>query len=72
MKILIADDDLYHNKLLQMQLSKWDYDIVSVQNGQEALDILSEPEGPKLAILDWMMPQMDGITVCREIRGKSN
>ncbi|MCA9730935.1 diguanylate cyclase, partial [candidate division KSB1 bacterium] len=33
---------------------------------------LSEPDGPKLAILDWMMPQMDGITVCREIRGKSN
>lgn len=55
-----------------MQLSKWNYDVVAAYNGREALEILLEADGPKLAILDWMMPEMDGIAVCREIRSKAN
>ncbi|KAA3614014.1 MAG: diguanylate cyclase [Calditrichaeota bacterium] len=71
MKILIADDDKYLNKLLQMRLSNWGYNVIAVNNGREAMNILLEEDGPKLAILDWMMPEMDGINVCKEIRSKA-
>ncbi len=68
MKILIADDDQYLNKLLQMRLSKWGYEVMAANNGTLALELLLQDDGPKLAILDWMMPEMDGISVCSEIR----
>jgi two-component system cell cycle response regulator len=68
MKILIADDDASSVLYLQDMLGEWGYDVVVAENGVQALDILSEPDGPTLAILDWMMPGMDGIDVCRKIR----
>lgn len=68
MKILIADDDDVLRHVLQATLSKWGYEVVIARNGLEAWRILQAEDAPKLAILDWIMPGMDGIEVCREIR----
>jgi diguanylate cyclase (GGDEF)-like protein len=71
LRILIADDDDVSRRLLQAILIKWGYDVVIACNGMEAWQMLREVNAPKLAILDWMMPGMDGIDVCREIRKRS-
>jgi phosphoserine phosphatase RsbU/P len=71
MKILIADDDSVCRSLLESVLLKWGYDVVVCADGPEALLTLQQEEPPDLAILDWMMPGMDGTTVCRSIRNLS-
>jgi two-component system cell cycle response regulator len=68
MKILLADDDTTSLRLTQGLLQKWDYEVIEAKNGMEALGILKGPGGPRLALIDWMMPEMDGPTVCRELR----
>ena len=69
MRILIADDDAISRKMMGMMLRQMGYEVVSAVNGREALDKLMEMDGPRLALLDWMMPEMDGPEVCRRIRG---
>ena len=68
MKILIADDDPTSVLFLEDMLTEWGYEVVVAADGPAAARILADPEGPLLAILDWMMPGMDGIDVCRSIR----
>ena len=68
MKVLIAEDDSISRRLLQAALVKWGYDVVVTTDGQEAWKILQAPDPPTLLILDWLMPQMDGIEICREAR----
>ena len=68
MRILIAEDDVVSRRLLQTHLTKWGYQVVVCTNGAEALDALRRDDAPPLAILDWMMPEMDGVQVCREVR----
>lgn len=68
MKILIADDDSVSRRLLEKTLQRAAYEVTSVANGQEAVDTLNRPDAPRLALLDWMMPGLDGPAVCREIR----
>lgn len=68
MKILIAEDDPVSRRLLEAFLSKWGYDIVVTSDGSEAWEILNEPEAPSLVISDWMMPNIDGLELCRKIR----
>jgi DNA-binding response OmpR family regulator len=68
MKVLIAEDDSISRRLLQAALAKWGYDVVVTTDGQEAWRILQGPEPPALLILDWLMPHMDGIEICREAR----
>jgi diguanylate cyclase (GGDEF)-like protein len=68
MKILIADDDTLSLRLLQKTLERAGYEVTAVKNGRLAADEMCRPEGPRLALLDWMMPELDGPAVCREIR----
>ena len=68
MKILIADDDPTSILYLEDMLTEWGYDVVVALDGPAAARILAEADGPLLAILDWMMPGMDGVDVCRTIR----
>lgn len=68
MKILIADDDPVSRCLLEKTLEREGYDVVAVGNGQSALQQLSLPDGPRLALLDWEMPELDGPSVCRGVR----
>jgi two-component system cell cycle response regulator len=67
-KVLIAEDDPVSRRLLEASLSKWGYDVVVTCDGREAWEVLNEPEAPSLVISDWMMPNMDGLEVCRKIR----
>jgi len=66
--ILIAEDDPIFRKLLQSRLQNWGYRVVAVKDGIEAWDILQQSTPPDLLILDWMMPGIDGIELCRRIR----
>lgn len=68
MKILIADDEPVTLRLLELSLRRWGYEVVIAKNGSQASQILLSPDAPKLAILDWMMPGMDGPQLCQDIR----
>ncbi|HSA24010.1 MAG TPA: response regulator, partial [Myxococcota bacterium] len=68
MKVLIAEDDLVSRRMLEALLSRWGFQPVLATDGQQALDLLGQPGGPLLAILDWMMPVLDGVEVCRRVR----
>jgi len=68
MKVLIAEDDSISRRLLQAALVKWGYDVVVTTDGREAWKNLQAADPPTLLILDWLMPQMDGIEICREAR----
>jgi two-component system cell cycle response regulator len=72
MKILIADDDRVTRGLLARRLTKWGHEVVACADGSQAWDILSKKDAPRLAILDWMMPGMDGVEVCRQVRRAPN
>lgn len=68
MKILIAEDEPISRRILDATLVEWGYEVVSAGNGAEAWDALQAEDAPRLAILDWMMPEMDGIDVLRMVR----
>src|SRR4029434_800486 len=62
-KILIAEDDTIIRRLLEVTLSRSGYEVVAVSNGRQALGELLKPDAPRLAVLDWMMPEIDGLDV---------
>jgi two-component system cell cycle response regulator len=68
MRILIADDEFMSRKLLQKTLERAGYEVTSVENGRLAAEQLCPANGPRLALLDWVMPELDGPGVCREVR----
>jgi len=68
MKILIADDEIMSRTLLQKTLERAGYEVIAVENGRLAADRLCPVDGPRLALLDWVMPELDGPGVCREVR----
>jgi len=68
MRVLIAEDDPICRVALETKLASWGYRTVSCDNGSEALRLLLAPNAPALAILDWLMPGLSGLEVCREIR----
>ena len=68
MKILIAEDNLASQIMLKTALADLGHDLVVTGDGRTACEIMLKPGAPKLAILDWMMPGMDGVEVCRKIR----
>lgn len=71
MKVLIAEDDPLSRRLLEATLSKFGYDVVLATDGAQAWALFQSEEPPSLAILDWMMPEMDGVEVCRRVRSLS-
>ena len=71
MKILIADDDRISRRLMERTLQRSGYQVISVADGMEAVQELSKPDGPRLALIDWMMPQLDGPALCRAIRSRN-
>jgi two-component system cell cycle response regulator len=70
MKILVADDDAISRRLLQKTLERAGYEVVAVENGRLAQEELCRAEGPRLALLDWEMPEVDGPGVCRAVRAR--
>ncbi|MGB7133687.1 MAG: diguanylate cyclase [Acidobacteriaceae bacterium] len=68
MRILLADDDRVSRLLMQRTLEKFGYEVLLAEDGRAAAEILSRGDGPRLALVDWMMPQLDGPGLCRELR----
>ena len=68
MRILLAEDDAGTRKMLASVLATWGYEVTTAANGRQAWDLLSEPDAPTLAILDWNMPGLEGPEVCRRLR----
>ena len=72
MKILVADDDPVFREGLRGLLCRWGHEVVEVDNGQEAERLLLEPDGPAVALLDWVMPERSGLEVCRDISARGS
>lgn len=68
MRVFIADDDLVSRRTLEATLKKKGFEVEIACDGREAWEGLSKEDAPKLAILDWMMPHMDGVDLCRKLR----
>jgi diguanylate cyclase (GGDEF)-like protein len=66
--VLVAEDEVVSRRLLESSLRRWGYDVVMASDGCEAAKILEAPDAPKLAVLDWLMPGIDGTQLCRTIR----
>lgn len=68
MKILIADDDLVMLELLGETVTALGHRVVKVTDGAAALEVLESPEPPGLALLDWVMPKLNGLEICQALR----
>ena len=66
--VLVAEDDPVSRRILEVRLKNWGYDITIAVNGLQALDTMRGPLSPELLLLDWMMPGIDGVELCRRIR----
>ncbi len=71
MKILIADDETLSRRLLEKTLERAGYEVIAVENGKKALEQLTKRDAPRLALLDWVMPELDGPAVCRAVRKRT-
>lgn len=67
MKLLIADDDRTTRIILRKNIQQWDYEVFEAEDGQTALEMLEGEDGIRLAVLDWEMPGLDGVEICRRI-----
>jgi DNA-binding response OmpR family regulator len=69
MRILVADDDPVYRSTLQELLTGWSFEVILASDGKEALEIMDGDDPPKLMLLDWEMPEVDGFEVARAICG---
>lgn len=70
MRILIAEDDPSSRLLLETTLIRQGHEVVATPNGEDAWEALVRPDAPRLVIVDWMMPVLDGVSLCRRIRAQ--
>jgi diguanylate cyclase (GGDEF)-like protein len=68
MKILIAEDEAVSRMTLQRALRTWGHEVVNVENGADPWTVLQEADAPQIALVDWMMPGLDGVELCRRLR----
>jgi diguanylate cyclase (GGDEF)-like protein len=71
LKVLVADDSAVSRRTLQGTLERLGYEVVLAVDGREALEALQRADGPRLAVVDWMMPGVDGLEVCRTLRQRT-
>ena len=70
MRILVAEDDITSRLILEKVLDKWGYDVTTAVDGNDAWDKMKDDTAPALVLMDWMMPGMDGVEICKRIRKK--
>ena len=68
MRVLLAEDELVSSRKLVSMAKSWGYEPILVNDGSKAWEVLQQPDAPRLAVLDWMMPGLDGPEVCRRLR----
>ncbi|HEY7616325.1 MAG TPA: diguanylate cyclase, partial [Terriglobales bacterium] len=68
--VLVAEDDPIFRHVLQSWLQRWNYEVTAVENGLDAWNALQQQNAPQMVLLDWMMPAMDGVELCRRIRAQ--
>jgi serine/threonine protein kinase len=68
MKVLVADDDPVWRKLLARRLEQWGYEVVTAEDGEQAWRALQAHHGPRIAIIDWQMPVVDGLSICSRLK----
>lgn len=68
MKVLIAEDDAVSRRLLEHLLTGWGYEVIVTDDGEKAWAALSGPDSPRIALLDWIMPGIEGLDLCRKVR----
>ena len=66
--VLVAEDDPVSRRILEVRLRKWGYQVIAIDNGFKALEVLEADDAPELLLLDWVMPGIDGIELCHRIR----
>jgi DNA-binding response OmpR family regulator len=71
-RVLLAEDHYVSRHLLERNLQNWGFEVTTVEEGHSAAKILTSDEAPDLAILDWMMPGIDGVEVCRRVRDQTD
>jgi two-component system cell cycle response regulator len=69
-KILLAEDSALYRHLITGHLDEWGFDFVVAKDGREAWELLTRPDAPRLAVLDWVLPEVDGVDLCRRLRGR--
>ena len=68
MQVLVVEDSAVHRKIVGDQLKEWHFDMTVATTGAEAWEVLQRPDSPKLVLLDWMLPDIEGIELCQRIR----
>lgn len=72
MNVLVAEDEKFSRAILTSMIERWGYNPMVVENGRQAWDILKKEDAPKLVLLDWYMPEMNGLEVLQNVRNQSN
>src|SRR5579864_7672032 len=67
-RVLVAEDDPVSRRVLEVRLRQWGYEVIAIDNGVQALEVVQADDSPELLLLDWMMPGIDGIELCRSVR----
>lgn len=69
-RVLLADDELVTRRLLEAHLTRFGFEVVSVPDGLKAWEVLNGADSPHIVLLDWNMPGIDGVELCRRIRAR--
>ncbi|AFM23030.1 GGDEF domain-containing response regulator [Desulfomonile tiedjei] len=68
MKVLVAEDNRFFRRLVEASLQQWGHEVLGCEDGSQAWDLLMQDAPPRLALLDWEMPKLQGIEICRRLR----
>jgi diguanylate cyclase (GGDEF)-like protein len=69
--VLLAEDSAIYRRLIEQEFKDWGFNFVVAKDGKEAWKILSGRDAPHLALLDWVLPEIDGVEICRRLRSNS-
>jgi two-component system, cell cycle response regulator len=72
MRVLIAEDDVVSLRLLESWVRKWGHEVVAVSDGSAAWEVFRQDNAPRLALLDWVMPGLDGVEICSRLRARTD
>ena len=68
MRLLLAEDDAFARRFLSRCITNWGYEVILAEDGEQAWQLLQQEDAPRLVLLDWMMPGLEGLEICRLLR----